>query len=35
MHQLTKGNLPISANFDRDQIAVGIDYQFKALSLGR
>jgi len=35
MHELTKGNLPISGNFDRNQIAVGIDYQFKVLPLGR
>jgi len=35
MHELSRGNLPIFANFDRNQIAVGIDYQFKALPLGR
>jgi hypothetical protein len=34
-HQLTKGSLPIFATFDRNQITVGIDYQFKALPLGR
>jgi hypothetical protein len=35
MHELNKGTVPIFAGFDRNQIAVGIDYQFKALPLGR
>jgi hypothetical protein len=34
-HQLSTGNLPISYNLDRSQIAMGVDYQFKALPLGR
>ena len=34
-HQLSSGNLPVSYNLDRNQIAMGIDYQFKALPLGR
>jgi hypothetical protein len=34
-HQLSKGTLPISADFDRNQVAVGIDYQFKTFPLGR
>jgi hypothetical protein len=34
-NQLTKGTLPISADFDRNQVAVGIDYKFKTFSLGR
>jgi hypothetical protein len=34
-HQLSKGTLPISADFDRNQVAAGIDYQFKAFSLAR
>jgi hypothetical protein len=34
-HQLSKGTLPISADFDRNQVAVGIDYRFKAFPLGR
>ena len=34
-HQLSTGNLPISYNLDRNQIAMGVDYQFKARPLGR
>jgi hypothetical protein len=34
-HQLSKGTLPIYSNFDRNQVAVGINYQLKALPLGR
>ena len=34
-HQLSKGKLPISAAFDRNRVTVGIDYQLKAISLGR
>jgi hypothetical protein len=34
-HQLSKGTLPIFANFDRNQVSVGIDYRLKALPLGR
>jgi hypothetical protein len=34
-HQLSRGTLPISADFDRNQVAVGIDYLFKAFPLGR
>ncbi len=34
-HQLSSGTLPIFVNLDRNQIAAGIDYQFKPLPLGR
>jgi hypothetical protein len=34
-HQVNKGALPILAKFDRDQVSIGIDYQFKALPLGQ
>ena len=34
-HQSSKGNLLISAPFDRNRVTVGIDYQLKAISLGR
>ena len=34
-HQLSKGDLPISANFDRDRVTIGIDYRLKAIPLGR
>jgi hypothetical protein len=34
-HQLSKGTLPISANFDRNRVTIGIDYQLKAIPLGR
>jgi len=35
MHQLSNGILPSTANFDRNQFAVGFDYQVKRFSLGR
>jgi len=35
MHQLSTGPLPLVANFDRNQVALGFDYQIKSLSLGR
>jgi hypothetical protein len=35
MHQLCTGPLPAIANFDRNQVAVGFDYQLKGLNLGR
>jgi hypothetical protein len=35
LHQVCSRNLPFSVNFDRNQVAVGVDYQFKALTLGR
>ena len=35
MHQLSRGTLPILANFDRNQVTIGIDYQLKAIPLGR
>jgi hypothetical protein len=35
MHQLSRGTLPILANFDRNQVMIGIDYQLKAIPLGR
>ena len=34
-HQTSSGNLPNPFNLGRNQVAVGIDYQFKALPLGR
>jgi hypothetical protein len=34
-HQLSKGNLPISSNFDRNEVTIGFDYRLKAISLGR
>jgi hypothetical protein len=34
-HQLSKGTLPISFDFDRNQVAVGFDYQLKAFPSGR
>ena len=34
-HQVSKGTLPIYGNFDRNQVTVGIDYQFKPLPLGQ
>jgi hypothetical protein len=34
-HQLSKGKLPISVAFDRDRVTAGIEYQFKAIPLGR
>ncbi|MGO8791853.1 MAG: hypothetical protein ACLQVL_31320 [Terriglobia bacterium] len=35
IHQLSKGTLPILADFDRNQVTIGIDYQLKAIPLGR
>jgi len=35
VHQLSKGTLPISATFDRNQVSVGFDYRLKAIDLGR
>jgi hypothetical protein len=35
MHQLSKGPLPLVANFDRNQVSAGFDYQLKSLNLGR
>ena len=34
-HELTKGNLPIAADFDRNVVTIGFDYRLKAISLGR
>jgi hypothetical protein len=34
-HQLSKGTLPISFDFDRNQVAMGFDYQLKAFPSGR
>jgi hypothetical protein len=34
-HQLSSGSLPVSADFDRNQVAVVIDYQLKAIPFGR
>jgi hypothetical protein len=35
IHQVSKGTQPILANFDRNRVTIGIDYQLKAISLGR
>ena len=35
MHQLNNGLLPSAVNFDRNQFAVGFDYQLKSFGLGR
>jgi hypothetical protein len=35
MHQLSKGTLPISADFDRNRVTIGVDYRLKAIPLGR
>ncbi len=35
MHQLSKGPLPLLASYDRNQVSVGFDYQFKGLNRGR
>lgn len=34
-HELSKGTLPISATFDRNQVTISIDYRLKAIPLGR
>jgi hypothetical protein len=34
-HQSSRGNLLIPYNLDRNQIAVGFNYQMKALPFGR
>ena len=34
-HELSKGTLPIAADFDRNQVTIGFDYRLKTLSLGR
>jgi hypothetical protein len=34
-HQLSKGTLPISADFDRNRVTIGVDYRLKAIALGR
>jgi hypothetical protein len=34
-HQLSKGTLPVSANFDRNQVTIGFDCRLKAISLAR
>jgi hypothetical protein len=34
-HQLSKGTLPISSNFDRNIVMISIDYRLKAIPLGR
>jgi hypothetical protein len=34
-HQLSRGTLPILANFDRNQVTISIDYQLRAIPLGR
>ena len=35
MHQTTSGPLPGLANFDRNQISIGFDYQLKGINIGR
>jgi hypothetical protein len=34
-HQLTKGTLPGLADFDRNQVTIAIDFQLKAIPVGR
>jgi hypothetical protein len=34
-HQVSKGASPIFANFDRNQVTVGVDFRLKAISLGQ
>jgi hypothetical protein len=34
IHQLTSGTVPIAANYDRDVVTVGFDFQLKAIPLG-
>jgi hypothetical protein len=34
-HQLSKGALPISTDFDRNQVTIGVDFQLKAIPIGR
>ena len=34
-HEVSKGKLPISASLDRNRVTAGIEYQFKAIPLGR
>jgi hypothetical protein len=34
-HELSTGTLPSLANFDRNRVTIGVDYRFKAISLGR
>jgi hypothetical protein len=35
MHQLSKGALPISADFDRNMVTISFDFRLKAIPLGR
>jgi len=35
VHEMSRGTLPISDNFNRNQVSVGFDYQFKAFPIGR
>jgi len=34
-HQVSKGALPALWSMDRNRVTAGIDYQFKAIPLGR
>ena len=34
-HQVSHGSPPIFANFDRNQVTIGIDFRLKAISLGQ
>lgn len=34
-HETSSGALPFLADFDRNRVAIGIDYRFKAIPLGR
>jgi hypothetical protein len=35
VHETSSGALPFLADFDRNRVAIGVDYRFKALPLGR
>ena len=34
-HEKSSGALPFLADFDRNRVAIGVDYRFKAIPLGR
>ena len=34
-HQVSKGTLPISANFDRDQVTISFEHPLKTIALGQ
>jgi len=34
-HQVSKGTLPISSDYDRNQVSIGFDFRVKALPWGQ